>query len=111
MGNSQQGRGVYIPQVIPNQVDCLNALIFRNSGLTNEKAKIMKKLSSIALAIIATTASAFEFSDNDNGNSNDSGNQPTNTPALQATLISNNAMGSLDCPNITSNAGEDTLCT
>jgi len=54
----------------------------------------MKKLSSIALAIIATTASAFAFADNGNGNGNGNGggNQQQSTPTLQATVLVNTAV-------------------
>ncbi len=53
----------------------------------------MKKLSSIALAIIATTASAFAFADNGNGNGNgNGGNQTPSNPTLQATVLVNTAV-------------------
>ena len=53
----------------------------------------MKKISSIALAIIATTASAFAFADNGNGNGNGNGGNPTpSNPTLQATVLVNTAV-------------------
>ena len=54
----------------------------------------MKKLSSIALAIIATTASAFAFADNGNGNGNGNGggHQTPSNPTLQATVLVNTAV-------------------